>query len=106
MSIELGLRLLERDAGLELAEDGRGWSGARWIQRIVDPPRNPEPRVFRETESVRHHADDRVAFAAELNAAADDRLIRVEAAKPLVVANHQRIGRSRRLVFGQQVSAA
>ena len=51
-----------------------------------------------EAEAGRHHADHRVADAAEPHRAADDRRIGVEASRPERMAQHHQLRRARAIV--------
>src|SRR5476651_2236078 len=90
-------RLFDRDALLHLPDAIEKEVAARIIF-LIHLERHPEVANFRETPTLRHHADDRYLLAVNWNRFADDTAIATEMILPDLVPD-QRDGRGVELVF-------
>ncbi len=86
---KLGLRSLQRNTLAQPPEHANRRPGERL--RLREPQRRPDVMVDRKQKPLRHHAHHRDGDSAELHGAADDGWIRIEAAAPQVVANHDHV---------------
>ena len=83
----LGLRLLERHAGFHARDHFEVMAGARRRFRQRESQRNPELLAPvghhpRQLHGGRHHADDDVAFAVEVDRPTDNARVGTEAPLP------------------------
>ena len=99
--VEIGLRLRERDAPLQPADDAEKMAAVIGELRRRQAERQPDLIVrVEKTKPCRHHAHDGVRLVVEVNRLPDDRWIRPEAFHPERVAEQHNSRRGRAIFLG------